>query len=598
MSLEKGYVRIILFMLFSAISISLLKTYKSYTFYSDKKITSYYSSASTINNQLDNAFVYVENVSNALAADISKLDNTKDAKEISKILLRYKNIISKNSDLLSWTIFDFVDKNGAVIATSNGAIKKKTLVLKEGRQWMDLAPKQPWTGHLSNLDYGLVSGEYIIPYGYGFTNKNGEFIGTISMGISVKNLKSGLINTINNPDMKFLVYRKDKLNNKLEFIFSNIDESLITKKVNDKIAKFYNRSGNQKINLVTGGIEFKYLHKDTNSKFIVVVGQQEELIKNDLKSYIYPRIEQNVILVIFLLMIYIILKKKVINPILDLSKLSKKIADGGREVKIPRYECEEINYLARQIEKIKKYIGIEEIKEMAEKESISKTSFLTSVSNELRNSISIIYSISEIIGNKDGYDSLEEENKRYFLQEVRTQSKEALEFIVDVIDISQIESQDFKIGKLEDGDIEDLIRKSARIAGNADKSNLQITLDLEPNLPKITCDKRRIKQIFVNLFHKSIKYGKENIRISVKARKISSTSGRSISITIQDNGLGMANEDIKKALNQHKIEDYNSKEIDPLNLNLTIIKYLVTQHGGTFDIKSEIGRGTKFIIQL
>ena len=599
MSLKKGYVRIILFMLFSAVIISAFKTYQSYHIYNSKKINSYYSSAKVLDNQLYNTFNYVENVANSIALDISKLNNT-NSPEVSKILLRYKNIVSKNSDLLSWSIFDFVDKNGEVIAsTQDGIIKTKIQVLPSKRQWMDLAPKQPWTGHLSNLDYGMVSGEYIIPYGYGFTDKNGNFIGTVSMGINVKKLKTGLIEIINNPEIKFLVYRKDKLNNKLELILANIDEKLVTKKANDKVLRYSSKTGDQRINLIIDKIDFKYLYNDLSSKFIIVVGQDKELLNNELKNYIYPRIEQNIILVIFLLMIYTILKRKVINPILDLSRLSKKIAEGDKEVEIPQYYCEEVDYLARQIKKIKKYIGIEEIKEIAEKENISKTSFLLTVSNQLKNSISALYSIGEIIGNKEGYDSLDEENKRYFLQEIRIQSKEALEFIGDIVDISQTETRNFRLEKLEESDIESLVKRSIKVIyDDTVKSNIQIGLDSEINLPKIRCDQKRIKQVLVNLLHNSIKYSKEHAKILIKIRKLEETdNGTKVSIVIQDNSLGMSAIETSRALNK-SVEEFNPQEVDPLNLNLAIIKYLIEQHGGTFTIESEIGRGTKFTICL
>jgi signal transduction histidine kinase len=583
-------------MLFLVTAVSVFKSYKSYYLYDNEKRINYHSAAIVLNDQLDDMFLYAENISNALATDISKLKNH-NAKNIYSILFRYRNIISNNNDLLAWTIFDFVNKDGLIVATSTGGVLKKVIkVSAKDRQWVELAPKFPWRGHLSNLDYGIISGKYIIPYGYGFTDSKNNFLGTISMGINVEKLRSKLIEILGGVGVKFLIFRKDKVNDNIELVFDNIKTKIIKKEVMDYI-KLAKDSSSKEISFKLEDTEFKYLHNDKDSNFFVIVGQDSAL----LNSYIYPRIEQNIILIVFLLMIYLILKKKVINPILALSRISRKIADGDRGVQIPRYDCEELDYLAYQIKKIKKYIGIEEKKEVAQKDSISKTSFLASVSHEIRNPISAIYSIGEILENKESYDLLDEDSKRYFLSEIKNQAEESLSFIQDLLDVGESDSNNLKLDMMQSEDLSQLVTKSVRIVrGNAIRSGIQIEVEIEPELPKIDCDQRKIKQVIVNLLNNSIKYSSENKRIFIKVERLSNREKRKVRLIIQDQGFGMTKSGIKKALAKQPPSNDEGEfdKVDPLGICLYLIKYLVDQHKGSLNIESKIDKGTRVTIDF
>lgn len=594
MSLEKGYVRIILFMLFFAITLSVLRTYNSYSLYKERKKINYSLSATTLNNYLDDSINYIDNISKTLGQEIANL-KVRSPDNIAQVLVKYKNIINNNNEILAWTLFDFVDKDGFVVATSkDGVIKTKKKVSKEKRQWITLAPQEPWKGHLSFIDYGIMSEEYIIPYGFGITDKNNNFLGIVSVGINVAKLKSKLIETLGDSQVKFLIFRKNKIDHDLELILSNINNELITKRIKN-IIEYDNNFNNYKTLFEMDNNTFSYLYHKENSDFSIVIGQNTTLLNNDFKSYFYPRIEQNIILLVFLITIYVILKQKVVNPILELSKLSKNIADGHREVNIPRYDCTEIDYLAKQIKNIKKYIGIEEKKEKAEQQNISKTIFLNSISHEIRNPISAIYSIGAILENKEGYESLDDENKRYFLSEIKKQSSELLEFIQDLLDVGQAESREFKLEKLKNEDIKILIDKSIKIVrGMALKRNIQIYFESEEKLPKVKVDQKRIKQIFVNLLMNSMKYSDKNTKIFIKMGLIKKENKNLIIITIQDKGFGMVESGIKKSLTKY---DSNKKvKIDSLGLKLPVIKHLIDQHGGSLRIESKVAYGTKFII--
>ncbi len=597
MSLEKGYVKIILYILFFAISISALKTYKSYDLYHDKKRINYNSAANLLSGHLDDTFSYVDKIINVLAREILKLKNITPG-GVASVLFQYKNIIINNNNLLPWTVFDFVDKDGFVLATSrDGTLNNPKRVSKNERQWISLAHVEPWKGHLSYLDHGIISGEYILPYGYGIASRNGDFIGTISMGLNVVKLRSKLVEALGNVQIKFLIFRKDRIKNNVELIFNNIgDQILVPDKIKDIISS---KNSTGKVDFKLNNVAFKHLHNELDSNFIIVIGQDASLLTNEFISYISPRIEQSIVLLLLLVIIYVIIKRKVVNPILNLSKLSKEIADGSTNIIIPRYDCAEIDYLAQQIKKIKRYIGIEEKKEKAEWQNIYKSSFLSSVSHEIRNPITAIYSIGEILENKEGYDALDDENKRYFLREIKNQASESLEFIQDLLDVGQSESGNFKLAELKEENLEELMYKSIKIVrGSAIRSEITIDFKSDICLPKILCDQRRIKQIFVNLLNNSIKYSNKNTKISIKIKE-SSSANKKIKIILRDQGFGMSKSGIKKALIKYgTIKNNNTHKVDSLGLGLPLVRHLIEEHKGSLKIESEIGKGSKFTIEF
>ena len=113
-------------------------------------------------------------------------------------------------------------------------------------------------------------------------------------------------------------------------------------------------------------------------------------------------------------------------------------------------------------------------------------------------------------------------------------------------------------------------------------------------LPRVLADQRKLKQVIINLVSNAIKFSQEGGKVEIAARL--SEDGR-ITITVSDRGIGMAPEDIPKALSVfgqvHKAEGYEGT-----GLGLPLCKVFVEMHGGKLRIESLKGVGTRVSVIL
>jgi two-component system sensor histidine kinase CiaH len=123
-------------------------------------------------------------------------------------------------------------------------------------------------------------------------------------------------------------------------------------------------------------------------------------------------------------------------------------------------------------------------------------------------------------------------------------------------------------------------------------------IKISTNVPKVVlmADEKSLIELFVILLDNAVKYSNDKTAISVKARKTDSK----IEITIEDQGLGIAKEDIPFIFDRFFRAEKSRTKQQALGygLGLSIAKRIVDMHSGTIDVESEVGIGTKFTILL
>ncbi len=118
--------------------------------------------------------------------------------------------------------------------------------------------------------------------------------------------------------------------------------------------------------------------------------------------------------------------------------------------------------------------------------------------------------------------------------------------------------------------------------------DLQTTNDI-PNTLTISADPNKLKQAFLNIILNAIDAMPEGGKLAITLKAISST----LTISISDTGCGISSEDLK-----HIFEPFYTKKEKGTGLGLAIVQGIIEEHGGKIRIKSEINKGTEFIIEL
>jgi two-component system, OmpR family, phosphate regulon sensor histidine kinase PhoR len=128
-----------------------------------------------------------------------------------------------------------------------------------------------------------------------------------------------------------------------------------------------------------------------------------------------------------------------------------------------------------------------------------------------------------------------------------------------------------------------------------EKKDGSVSSDFKADRPVIEGDSNHISNVINNLLDNANKYSPEKPDISVSTRNVSN----GVEITITDKGIGMTKEAKKKIFEKfYRVHTGNLHDVKGFGLGLAYVKAMVTAHKGSIDVKSDLGKGSSFIIFL
>jgi CheY-like chemotaxis protein/two-component sensor histidine kinase len=224
----------------------------------------------------------------------------------------------------------------------------------------------------------------------------------------------------------------------------------------------------------------------------------------------------------------------------------------------------------------------------------AKTDFLARMSHEIRTPLNAILGLSEVELQKN----LPKETQ-VNLEKVYHSGAHLLEIVNDILDISKIESGNFKIFPVDyefGALINDTIQLNMVRIGI---KPIKFQLELDETLPvKLYGDELRIKQILNNLLSNAFKYteeGKVCLRITWEEREDTAW----FTFTVEDSGRGIKEEDLGKLFSEYtQLDTAANRHIEGTGLGLSITRGLVEMMGGTITVESECGKGSVFRVRL
>lgn len=231
----------------------------------------------------------------------------------------------------------------------------------------------------------------------------------------------------------------------------------------------------------------------------------------------------------------------------------------------------------------------------AEQASEAKSNFLSNMSHEMRTPLNGIIGMQNLMQKSNSVDDM-----KTYLDKAILSAKQLLYVINDVLDMSKIEN-----GKLTLEHVP-LIRQEvfhyveSITAPLAEEKHINLSFRVEGEQESyvILSDKKRNIQILLNIVSNAIKYTKEggNIVVTCK-RTLLSNNKILVEETIEDDGIGMSEEFLKKVFYPYE-QEKTSHSQNGSGLGLVITKHLIELMGGTIDIKSKLGEGTKVSLRF
>jgi|GEM_PF-1135163 len=222
-----------------------------------------------------------------------------------------------------------------------------------------------------------------------------------------------------------------------------------------------------------------------------------------------------------------------------------------------------------------------------------KDEFLANMSHELRTPLNSIIGFSEVL--IDGLAGEINEEQREFLENVLGSGQHLLSLINDILDMSKIRAGQMEL-MLDTFNCQTLIDEvNQTLSGVIHGKEQEFIKSLDENIATISADKKKLKQVLLNLLGNAAKFtpAKGQIRLTIK--RISRPDSGFFQFTVADNGIGIPKEEQELIFDEFRqVDGSHSREYDGTGLGLPIAKKLVELHGGKIWMESEVGDGTQF----
>lgn len=234
-------------------------------------------------------------------------------------------------------------------------------------------------------------------------------------------------------------------------------------------------------------------------------------------------------------------------------------------------------------------------KENAEKASLAKAQFLTTITHELRTPLYAVTGLTHLL--------LEEsptESQKEHLNSLKFSGEYLLSLINNILDLNKLEANKVEIVKSTFDLKKRISDVLIALKNSADERNTKLHFDFDDSIPeKLSGDPLKISQILINLIGNSIKFTENgDIWISVKKTR---QANKSISLLfdIKDNGEGIGKEKQKAIFdNFTQGSTQINRKFGGTGLGLSIVKNLLGLLGSEIELDSELGEGSKFTFEL
>ncbi|MBP2635414.1 MAG: sasA 12 [Firmicutes bacterium] len=279
-----------------------------------------------------------------------------------------------------------------------------------------------------------------------------------------------------------------------------------------------------------------------------------------------------------------ILALSITTPLRKLSAAALEIERGNFAHKVSVNSKDEVGSLA---------LVFNRMAETLDNNNKLRQQFLANIAHELRTPLAVIQGHLE--GMIDGV--IEPSQKK--LTSLHEEAVRLSRLIKDLKDLSLAEVRQLSL-ELKAVDVNHILEQAVyMLKPLADEKEITVAHNFTQGLPSIMADTDKICQIFYNLITNAIRYTPECGQITVSTELIKSAEQVGIKITVDDNGPGIAEEDMPFIFDHfYRADKSRDRKSGGTGLGLAIVKQLTEIHGGKVEVDSVIGQGSSFCVLL
>ena len=226
----------------------------------------------------------------------------------------------------------------------------------------------------------------------------------------------------------------------------------------------------------------------------------------------------------------------------------------------------------------------------------AKSAFLGTISHELRTPLNAIIGFSDLIKIVKAGDDDEAVKSADYATYIGEAGRHLLAVVSDILDISKIESGTFTLDTELCSIAEVIAECLPMMTARIEEKQQRLDVRIQRRMPQLKIDRRRIKQVLLNLLSNANKFTPEGGLITLAAR---ANKDGGATVAIVDTGIGMSPSDIEVALSPFgQVQSHLSRSQEGTGLGLPIARGLARQHGGDLYLESELGSGSSVVLTL
>ena len=269
----------------------------------------------------------------------------------------------------------------------------------------------------------------------------------------------------------------------------------------------------------------------------------------------------------------------ILDPVSEITTKAKRITAGSYGIQIEKRYDDEIGELADTINEMSMQINQNEK---------MQTDFISSLSHELRTPLTAITGWSETILNSDGLD----DGTRRGVKIIRNEADRLTEMVLDLLDFTRMQDGRMTLN-MEQADVRSEFEDTVFMYGSRlsqDGVKLEY-LDNDDDIPEISCDPKRLRQVFLNILDNAAKHGGDGKKIDASI----GFENSQVVIRIRDYGAGIPEDEL--LLVKKKFYKGSSKARGS-GIGLAVCDEIINLHGGMLVLDNAEGGGTLVTITL
>ena len=224
--------------------------------------------------------------------------------------------------------------------------------------------------------------------------------------------------------------------------------------------------------------------------------------------------------------------------------------------------------------------------------SQNKSAFLANMSHELRTPLNAVIGFSDVLIQRM-FGEINAKQEEY-LRDILTSGRHLLSLVNDILDLSKVEAGKMELQRSTFA-IKEVVDSGAMLLRErAMRQGVALNVRVEPDLPQIDADERKVKQVLFNLLSNAVKFTPSGGSIDVDAHRLDGE----VRVSVHDTGVGIAPEDQAKIFEEFQQTSSGAQRDDSTGLGLTLAKKFIELHGGRLWVESELGKGSTFTFAL